>query len=206
MMTKHICIAIVLIAGLFPIPGICGDDPGAFEKIRKSAASVTTVTGDFIQERHSAMLEKPLVSKGRFCYQKPDKLRWEIVEPKVFGFSVNGKKAKRWKGDARRSQTFRITDSPFIKVFTEQFFLWASADFKQLEKNYRITVLQDDPPIMLIFPFDTKLGEYLEHIRFEFDTGAAYVRAVEVREKGGDYTRIVFENTVLNALPAEALF
>ena len=205
-MTKSVFIHLILVGLFFPGLGVCGDDSDAFEKIRKSAALVSTISSDFVQERHSAMLDKPLVSKGRFHYQKPDRLRWEIVEPKMFGFCVNGETAKRWEGDAKHSKTFRIADSPFMKVFTEQIFLWAAADFNQLRQDYRITVLQDDPPIMLIFPTDTKLDEFLEHIRFEFDTNAAYVRAVEVREKGGDYTRIVFENTVLNAALSETLF
>ena len=108
-----------------------------FSQIAKAAIKVTSLESDFVQERHLSMLEDVLISRGRFYFKKQDRLRWELTKPVSSGFAVSGKKAKRWDAKSGRTEAFKVYQVPFIKLFTDQVFAWATADFKKLQKNIK---------------------------------------------------------------------
>jgi len=51
----------------------------AFARISSESKNLQTISSDFTQERHLAVLKDPLLSIGRFGYIKPDSLYWEIT-------------------------------------------------------------------------------------------------------------------------------
>ena len=182
------------------------DTAGIFSKIAGSASQVQTLACEFIQEKHLSMLNNVLTSKGRFFYKREDKLRWEFNDPIASGFAVNGEKAIRWKDDSERTQTFQVQQVPFIKVFTDQVFAWAKADFKKLEKRYRIQVVGDEPADLKLFPKSSQEKKYLDHIRIVFALAASHVQMVEVHEPDGDSTLIRFLKMTINRPLPDSLF
>ena len=209
-------IIFILMILLVPV-GVCGsqlkkgqDSPGEkdriFSEIATAAAKVTTLKSDFVQERHLDMLEDVLISKGRFYYKKQERLRWELTKPVSSGFAVSGKQAKRWDAKSGRTQTFDVYQVPFIKLFTDQVFAWATADFKHLQKDYKIEVLGEAPVDLKLVPLRSQEKKYLAHFRIAFTADASHVNAVEVHETGGDFTRILFFNTIINPPLPDALF
>jgi outer membrane lipoprotein-sorting protein len=183
-----------------------GENERLLSEIAKAATYVTTLKSDFVQERHLGMLEDVLISKGRFYYKKQDRLRWEVTKPVSSGFAVSGKQAKRWDAKSGRTQTFEVYQVPFIKLFTDQVFAWATADFKQLQKDYNIEVLGDAPVDLKLVPVRSQEKKYLAHFRIAFTADASHVKAVEVHETGGDFTRIRFYNTIINTPLPDTLF
>ena len=183
-----------------------GEKDRIFSEITTAATKVTTLKSDFVQEKHLGMLEDVLISKGRFYYKKQDRLRWELTNPVSSGFAVNGKQAKRWDGKSGRTETFQVYQVPFIKLFTDQVFAWASADFKQLQKEYQITVLGEAPADLKLVPIRSQEKKYLAHFRIVFTADASHVNAVEVHETGGDFTRIRFFNAIINTPLPDTLF
>jgi len=177
-----------------------------FSQIAKAAIKVTSLESDFVQERHLSMLEDVLISRGRFYYKKQDRLRWELTKPVASGFAVSGKNAKRWDAKSGRTQTFEVYRVPFIKLFTDQVFAWATADFKQLKKNYKIKVLNNSPVDLKLVPIRSQEKKYLAHFRIAFTADASHVNTVEVHETGGDFTRIRFFNTIINTPLPNTLF
>ena len=177
-----------------------------FAELAKAAITVTTLKSDFVQERHLDMLEDVLISRGRFYYKKQKRLRWELTKPITSGFAVNGKRAKRWDGKSGRTQTFEVHQVPFIKLFTDQVFAWATADFKKLQKEYQITVLSDAPVDLKLVPIRSQEKKHLAHFRIVFTADGSHVNAVEVHETGGDFTRINFFNTIVNHSLSDTLF
>ena len=182
------------------------DKDRIFSEIATAATKVTSLESDFVQERHLSMLEDVLISRGRFYYKKLNQLRWELTKPVSSGFAVSGKKAKRWDRKSGRTQTFEVFRVPFIKLFTDQVFAWATADFKQLKKNYKIIVLSNSPVDLKLVPIRSQEKKYLAHFRIAFAADASHVNTVEVHETGGDFTRIRFFNTIINTPLPNTLF
>ncbi len=182
------------------------DKDRIFSELATAATKVTSLESDFVQERHLSMLEDVLISRGRFYYKKQDRLRWELTSPVSSGFAVSGKKAKRWNAKSGSTQTFEVYRVPFIKLFTDQVFAWAAADFKRLKKNYNIKVLSNSPVDLKLVPIRSREKKYLAHFRIAFTADASHVNAVEVHETGGDFTRIRFFNTMINTPLPNTLF
>lgn len=177
-----------------------------FSRIERATSSVKTIACDFLEEKHMAMLEEVLFSKGRFYFEKPDRLRWELIEPGHAGFAVQGNWAKRWHGQKGAPSVFEIHEAPGIKAFTEQVFAWTRADFVWLEQGYNIRVVQENPVTLNLFPRSASEKDYLDHLRIVFAADLSHVNTVEIHEVDGDFTRIRFMNIVLNGPRRKDLF
>ena len=76
--------------------GWCAEEPGSepaqvsegdvFSRINRSVKMVQTMSSAFEQERHAAMLKDAMISRGRFFFAKPDKIRWETIDPSPQAF------------------------------------------------------------------------------------------------------------------------
>jgi outer membrane lipoprotein-sorting protein len=194
----------------FGDPAVAGSEtarqPPVFARIACAAATVSTISSDFRQEKHSGMLEDALVSEGRFYYQRPKRLRWEVTEPVQMGFIVNGREAKRWRGDQGRQETFSIDQVPFIKVFADQVFAWITADFEGLRNRYTILILHDDPIEMKLTPLSPEERKHFKYIKITFSAAASHVQRVEIRRDTRDFIRVQFFNTALNEPLRKDLF
>ena len=179
---------------------------GVFARISKTVSGIKTLAGAFRQERRLAMLARPSVSTGRFYCMKPDKLRWELINPEPSGFLVNGDQAKQWKGKEGPSDAFETRQNPLIKLIVDQIFAWTTADLAWLEQRYVINVVQDDPIILKLVPRSSKEKKYIDHLRISFEAGTNYVHVVNILEKGGDSTRIEFSDLVINGQLRQGLF
>ena len=182
------------------------DKAKIFSEIAAAASQVETLTSEFTQEKHLRMLDKVLISKGRFFYKRDNRLRWELKDPVVSGFAVNGDYAARWDGQTDLPQRFNVSRVPFIKIFSGQVFSWAKADFERLQKQYHILVLSDEPVDLKLNPKFDREKKFLDHLRIVFAANAGHVRTVEVHEPDGDFTAIRFFNTQINSPLPDSLF
>lgn len=177
-----------------------------FLRIEQAAANVETIESDFVQEKHMSMMEKVLISKGRLYYQKPDRLCWEVLEPVLSGFVVNGGRGKRWRGEAGRQEAFALDQDPMIEFFVKQIFAWTRADFVWLEKVYHITVVEEKPTVLKLVPISEKEKRFLSHILLHFSNSDSHVERVRINEENEDFTLIRFLNTSINTPIEEDIF
>ena len=177
-----------------------------FERIAKAASMVSTIASEFRQERHLSMLKEPSVATGRFSFQKPEKLRWEIMTPEPFGFFINGNVAKQWKGKGGIPEAFDLRDNPVLKLIVEQITAWTKADFKAIEKQYSITILRENPVTLRLTPRSSGERKYIRHIQISFETETLHPNRVEIAEQGGDVTIIQFFDMKINTTLDISLF
>ncbi len=58
------------------------DDISDFrQKMIETSENTQSISSDFIQLKHLSFLEEDVQSKGKFFFQKENKLRWEYTEP-----------------------------------------------------------------------------------------------------------------------------
>lgn len=204
-MNKLILIAVIL---LYPTGAFCSENAQektydstktrVLSRITSSISEVQTIISSFAQEKHSALFENIHISHGRFFYQRPDHLRWEHINPRVYGFSVKGNMAKRWKGNKSIVQDFDLNTEPIMKAFINMLFSITSADFDELEKSYIITVLKEDPTVIKLVPSSKGWKKHLGHLTLFFSQEDNPLHTVEIHEPDGDFTRIRFDNTIIN--------
>ena len=167
-------------------------------KIEQSSRNVGTISSDFVQEMHLSMFNHPVVSTGRFMFKTRDKLRWEYLTPVTDGFALNGKQGVRWDGDTGTRKQFQLQNDPIMNIVATQLLAWTSFDQKWLTKEYDISLAAASPLTFTLIPRRSTVREILHDITIEFSDTRESVQRVELHQTGGDFTRILFTNTVVN--------
>ena len=192
--------------GLFSF-GWCSEEPGpkpgvsdgdVFSRIAISVKKVQTMSSAFEQERHTAMLKDAMISSGRFFFAKPDKIRWETIDPSPAGFSVNGREAKRWQGTSDPPEKINLSEAPFLQVLIQQILAWTSADFTSLKDRYDLKVISEEPVILGLVPLLAGERDYVSQVTLVFSPDLMYVTSVSIQEKKGDEIVIRFFNAIIN--------
>ncbi|OQY25549.1 MAG: hypothetical protein B6I37_00725 [Desulfobacteraceae bacterium 4572_35.2] len=175
------------------------------QRLAVAAQQVETLHSDFVQEKYLSIFEEKLISTGQFYYQKPDQLRWELLEPVGSGFVITGDSGQRWHERIDGSESFKLDQDPAMALIAEQLFAWAKADLAWIKQNYTISVVSEQPIQLKLVPLEAA-AQFLSHLMITFNDSDRYVVAVEIHESDGDSTRINFNNSVVNSEINDAIF
>ena len=158
-------------------------------------AAVNTIESRFTQEKHMALLDKPVTSEGLFYFEKPGRIRWQYTKPFQNGFLIDGKKTYRLEKDQKEEQK-----NPMAYNFAAQLLAWLTFDLETLSKQYSV---QFTPQGVILTPL--KEG-FISQITVTFSaTNPQALSRVEIAETSGDKTVLRFINPKTNQkLPAEA--
>ena len=198
---------------LLCLPLLCGavaaDEetrlPAVFARLQTAAAQTKSLTSDFVQEKQLAIFSATLLSNGRFYYQQPDQLRWELLTPVASGFVLRGQQGERWNSLSREVGAFRIDRDPLMGIVAQQLLAWARVDIDWLRSRYRIELLAEQPIRLQLFPLDQDEAGFIEQLKILFAADSGHVELVEMHEVGGDKTLLRFEQVQINQpLPAGA--
>ncbi|MCA1797833.1 MAG: outer membrane lipoprotein carrier protein LolA, partial [Geobacteraceae bacterium] len=169
------------------------------EELRVAAQEVETLQSDIVQEKHLQMLSETLESRGKFIFARPDKLRWEMLEPIASGFVLSGDTGTRWNALSEEVEDFSIESDPVMEVVAQQLLAWARVDMEWLKTRYTMEVVEAEPVTLRLVPRDPAEAEMIESLTIVFDPQRSHVAEVVMQEQGGDWTRMRFTHVEVNA-------
>jgi hypothetical protein len=176
-------------------PAGAGYREGVLHRLSEAADRIASIESEFIQESHTAMLDEPLRSEGLFRFEAPDRLRWEVLAPEPFGFSVEGDRVTAWRGTGGEAGSAPPGAEAGIRHFADQIFAWVRADYAWLEERFTLTVAEDPPVTLVLTPLSNEAAEGLEQVRVSFSPDLDHAERIEIVETGGDRTVITFVNS-----------
>ena len=212
-MTPNPAPARALIAALLLSLALCSgafaqdhDIEAVLARLGAKAASITTISSTFVQEKRLSVFDETIVSTGRFLFASPDRLRWEYFTPMAEGFALDGDSGVRWTdmGDTRTK--FALRDDPVMNVITRQLLAWATFDRQWLSGEYGISLAAESPVTLKLVPRRKDAVAVLDYLLIEFSPAEDTVRRVEMHDHDGDFTRILFENATVNTPLEDGLF
>lgn len=53
-------------------------------------SAIVSLTADFTQTKHVAMMREPQVSQGHMVYRAPDYMKWQYTKPNAVVWEING--------------------------------------------------------------------------------------------------------------------
>ena len=162
-------------------------------KIETSMAKVQNVVASFQQEKHLSLFGDVVKTKGCILYSRPDKLRWEIVDPFRSILIVSGDEVAKFefhKGKRRRLELGRSSD--IILMVMRQIRGWFRGDFEKSAKTYEVRVFASKPVRLELQPRDKAMRKNLKSIELRFTKDLAAVERVTIHENGGDKTVMKF--------------
>lgn len=166
------------------------------EDVASQAASLESLSGDFIQVKHMEFMEKEAVSKGKIYYNSPNILKWEYSSPYNYVILFKDKQV-HINDNGNKSVTSVRSNKLFEKLIN---LISGSVNGQLLAdmENFKISYFRSGSDIAaVIIPKDSSLHQMFNEIILTFDE-TNMVKMVKLMESSGDYTEIEFENLLIN--------
>jgi outer membrane lipoprotein-sorting protein len=175
----------------------------SWEEVKSAAAPIRAVSADFVQEKHLKLLARPLVSTGVFYFKAPANLRWEYRAPLRSVLLMNPEGTERYVG----------TDSGFVReagsnlqamqVVLEHITQWLEGRF---DENPMFAARLEPGPRITLTPRDASFARMIERIELVFAERPGVISEVLIHEGEGSFTRMVFQQVVLNPQLDDSVF
>lgn len=195
-MSRSRCAIVCLLLAVAAPLRAAGPQDEVLARLARGAAGIETLQGRVMQEKRLEMFKDTVSSRGRFAYRRPDRLRWELTEPVVTGFVLNGSSGRRWHGLTGKTEAFTLESDPMMRLLAGQILASVRADFSPLQKEYRINVVSESPVTLLLEPLTP--NAFVERVTVTFSKKSEHVESVTVREQGGDQTTLSFTEVEVN--------
>jgi outer membrane lipoprotein-sorting protein len=168
-------------------------------RVEGKVSAMRTLRGNFIQEKHLAVLDQPLVLKGTIFMQKPDLFAWHVEEPLRYSMVIQGEVVRQWDEDTERVQEMSLSKNPMFRVAIQQMRDWFSGAYRSMLGEYSVRIVEEDPVSLRFIPLETAFAsQVVESVTVVFESDERYVRQIHIVEKGGDSTLLTFVDTLLN--------
>jgi outer membrane lipoprotein-sorting protein len=160
------------------------------EAIDRLAAQHQAITADFVQEKQSPLLRKPLVSRGT-VRAKGGLALWKTTDPEPSEMSVGAQtlriyypKQKTIEEYSMQQQLGMLAASPLPRLDT----------IRQSFSTTRADGSGGDIVIVRLEPRDVELRKYVDHVRVTLDALRGVVTEFELIDPDGEQTIIRFSN------------
>lgn len=95
----------------------CTSTESCLAAVRAAQADTTALDARFVQTKHVALLDEPLVSTGRFRFRRPDHVRLDVETPQPATILIAGRSVR--VPGLPDSEQRALAASPLAAMFTE---------------------------------------------------------------------------------------
>jgi hypothetical protein len=186
---KNICLVLILTLSSFTAMASPAESEVALEKIRVVLLKHKEVHGQFKQVRNLKDLKLNLESEGQFRFKLPLDLTWNQTKPFVMDLIMTPDKIVQKNGDGSE-HVMTKAQQPVVFVFSTSFMGIFAGDTKVIQKNFNYEgTFKTSGWAMTLEPKDELLRKVIANVKIE---GGEFVEKVNVNEKSGNSTAIVF--------------
>lgn len=168
-------------------------NPALWQKLTEidaRAAKLTDLSADFEQEKHTTLLKKPLISRGRVRIAGST-MRWDTKQPEETVMLLDDKEAKMFYPQQKTLEIYSLgqhlgslaaSPLPKLSVLQNHFAFDSNdnLDGKTLEVS--------------LTPTDKALAEHVDQVRVTLDVAGGFILRAEIDDADGDKTVINFTN------------
>lgn len=175
----------------------------SWQGLRDTAATVTSVQADFVQEKHLPILARPLVSRGILRYRKPGSLRWEYREPVASVMLMHEGRTRRLVGGPAGWTEESGRGLEAMQVVMEEITGWLGGRF---DGNPMFEARLEPGRRIVLVPKDEGARRLIQRVELGLGERPGALKSVTVFESESAFTRMSFSNVVLNGAVADADF
>jgi len=162
------------------------------DRVKLEQSRVETLEADFVQERTSEFLERPETSHGKLFYARPDRVRWEYLQPNPISLVIEGDEMLTWYRDLGRAEKVKVG-----RVSSQVFrYLDAAGSLEALMDYFAVTLSTPEPgaPWRLVLePRYPRIAKRLAGITLWIDPELYLPVRVRYTEPNGDSTEYRFD-------------
>ena len=193
----------VLSAALLITAFLCLGWADSWQGLKAGAGQVTSVKGQFVQEKHMKILSRPLVSTGILYFRVPDSLRWEYRRPVRSILLLHDGKTRRYVEKDGKLVEDATASLQSMQMVVQEITAWMSGRFD--ENPAFIATLAAGRRIILV-PRDKSFAKLIQRIEISLSDRPGVIKSVMIYESQDSFTRLQFLNVVLNQSLDDSVF
>jgi outer membrane lipoprotein-sorting protein len=177
----------------------------SFKKLYIQSASATeSIQADFTQEKSLTMLSEKIISSGKFCFRKKDKLRMEYIKPYSYLVILNG--GKIYVRDGEKETKISAGSNPAFQQVNRILIDCVSGNMLD-NPDFQYRIFENAGSWLVEFkPMASNLKELYKNINIVLDKKDFTVSAIGLYDATGDKTNIRFQNKQINAQIPDSQF
>jgi outer membrane lipoprotein-sorting protein len=174
-------------------------DQESFKKeLAEKTGKIATIESNFLQEKNLSVISEKIITKGKFCFKKEKKLRWEYTEPFQYLIIINGDKI--FIKDENKESNINVQSNRLFDEINNIIIGSVRGTILNDDKSFNIILMENNTyDLVKLFPKTPQMKEFLQEIRIYFDKNDLTVSILEMQEASGDYTKIEFTDKKFNA-------
>ena len=173
-------------------------------RIEKDTSNLVTLKTDMTQEKHLAMFNDVLQSKGVCIFQKPNKVRLDTISPYRSSLITSGKRVVKYNFSNGKWVKLKLPSKDIVLMVTRQIADWLQGKFVSKDSLYNISAFKGRHTTITLSPKNNKLRATLNRIELTLSTDRYRIESVTIYEDGNDFTVMRFSNELENIkLPKE---
>jgi outer membrane lipoprotein carrier protein len=177
-----------------------------WEDIKRDTAGIISIEAEFTQHKHLKILTKPLVSQGRFYFQKPDSIRWEYSTPVKSILLMHKGNVKRYTLGSRGLVEDASGALSSMQVVVQEIGLWSQGRFTESE-HFQAEIKDGKERKIILTPKEAAFASIISRIEIipaAEQKGA--IKSVKISESEGNYTLLKFADVKINEKIGESVF
>ena len=180
-------------------------DPETFrKKFSEQAALTKSLESDFEQEKHMSLLSEKIISKGKFWFQREQKVRMEYVTPSPYLVIMDADKVSIRSG---KKETSVSTGGNRLFKQLSRIISDCVRGTVVTNPDFKITIYESPGGYLIeMNPVSKALKEFFNRIVVYADRKTFQVDKVELFEPSGDFTLLRFQNRKTNVPLSDSLF
>ena len=177
-----------------------------WDDLRREAVDISSIQADFVQSKHLKILTKPLISQGRFYFQRPDSVRWEYDSPVRSVLFMNKGKVKRYTaGPQGMTEEFGGGISS-MHVVVQEISLWSQGRFEE-SAHFKGEIRDGKTLEIVLTPRDESFALIIKHIIIvPASDRKGGIKSVRIVESEGNETILDFSHVRLNGKIPPSVF
>jgi hypothetical protein len=166
------------------------------DDIHSQSNNIKLMRAKFQQYKKIKVLRIPLRSVGTFLYSQQRGIQWHQQQPFDSLFIITQRGIWQRSGEKQSVRT-EMQDQPAVRSFTQIFLTIFSADPKQIERHFHISMGgQKKHWLMGLVPRSQTVGRVLRCLEIN---GSNTVHGVRIAETNGDVTSLTFSEVQINS-------
>jgi outer membrane lipoprotein-sorting protein len=188
-----------------PVNVKAADDSAVWlEQVARNLGELDSVFARFVQERHLSLFQEPLRSEGYLCFQKPGRIRWEVVQPYRSILLSDGKTVAQFEWVEERWKKLELGLADALQNVVSQIGGGMEGRYVGKQREYAVSATKTPDGLMVtLTPQNPMIRKMMKSIEIHLAADLKATRRVVLREVDGDSTDIIFSEEVAGPpLPA----
>ena len=175
----------------------------SWQGLKETAATVTAVKAEFVQEKHMQILARPLVSNGAFLFRAPDSLRWEYSAPIKSVLVMHNGQVRRFVHKDGHLVEDAAAGLQSMQVVLQQITQWLNGRF---DENPAFSAALEPGPKIVMTPKEKALARLIQRIEIKLAEQPGVLESMTIFESEDSFTRLIFQNVILNPRLGDTAF